>query len=344
MPTPARLKKPDLLIIDWKRLRQACITRLLETWADVMGLTAKPVVPGVPFDACCAPANCEMATICVGNESILGAQYKELITNVRRQMPQALLVIISDREDPQEIRAAFEEGAVGFMPTSIEPAVAFQALSFIRSGGSFFPPSALSTSLREATMNGVAPVSDLTARQEDVFGRLCKGLSNKAIARQLDMSEATVKVHVRHIMRKFGVANRTQLAVAAINQGALRVARNGKESGEQEDDRTTQPALPAVSEAKKSRSVARSARGESAAKFLEVQLRHASSVAVIEIEQRARTVGLLAQHRSISQDKAFRRARDQLGVLTYQQARHWYWRLPAQTPLVACSASDAPPI
>jgi DNA-binding CsgD family transcriptional regulator len=243
-------------------------------------------------------------------------------------MPQALLVIISDREDAQEIRAAFEEGAVGFMPTSIEPAVAFQALSFIRSGGSFFPPSALST-------NGVARVSDLTAKQEEVLGRLHKGLSNKAIARQLDMSEATVKVHVRRIMRKFGVANRTQLAVAAMNQGALRVPLGGKESGEHGDDSTTQPALPAVSEAKKSSSVARSARGEGAVKFLQVLLRGASSVAVIEIEQRARAVGLLAQRSPISQDKAFRRARSRLGVLTYQQARHWYWRLPAQTPLVS---------
>jgi DNA-binding NarL/FixJ family response regulator len=326
--SPARVKKPELLIFDSKRLRQAGFTRLLETWADVMGLTAKPVVPGVPFDACCAPANCEMTIICVGNESIQGAQYQELITNVRRIMPQALLVIISDREDAQEIRAAFEEGAVGFMPTSIEPAVAFQALSFIRSGGSFFPPSALST-------NGVARVSDLTAKQEEVLGRLHKGLSNKAIARQLDMSEATVKVHVRRIMRKFGVANRTQLAVAAMNQGALRVPLGGKESGEHGDDSTTQPALPAVSEAKKSSSAARSARGEGAVKFLQVLLRDASSVAVIEIEQRARVVGLLAQHSPISQDKAFRRARSRLGVLTYQQARHWYWRLPAQTPLVS---------
>ena len=330
--SPARVKKPELLIIDSKRLRQAGFTRLLETWADVMGLTAKPVVPGVPLDACCAPANCEMTIICVGNESIQGAQYQELITNVRRLMPQALLVIISDREDPQEIRAAFEEGAVGFMPTSIEPAVAFQALSFIRSGGSFFPPSALSTCLREVTINGVA---DLTAKQEEVFGRLRKGLSNKAIARQLDMSEATVKVHVRRIIHKFGVANRTQLAVAAMNQGALRVALDRKESSEHGDDSTTQPALPAVSEAKKLSSAARSARGEGAVKFLQVLLRGASSVAVIEIEQRARAVGLLAQHSPISQDKAFRRARSRLGVLTYQQARHWYWRLPAQTSRVS---------
>jgi len=230
----ARVKRTEVLIIDSKRLRQAGITRLLETWADVMGLTAKPAVPGVPLDACCAPANCEMAIVCVGNESIQGAQYQELITNVRRLMPQALLVIISDREDPQEIRTAFEEGAVCFMPTSIEPAVAFQALSFIRIGGSFFPPSALFTSFRE--INGAGCVSDLTAKQEEVFGRLYRGLSNKAIARQLDMSEATVKVHVRHIMRKFKVTNRTQLAVAAMNQASLRVAINGKETGEHASD------------------------------------------------------------------------------------------------------------
>jgi DNA-binding CsgD family transcriptional regulator len=245
-------------------------------------------------------------------------------------MPQALLVIISDREDPQEIRAAFQEGAIGFMPTSIEPAVAFQALSFIRSGGSFFPPSALSTSLREATINGVA-VSELTTKQEEVICCLRKGLSNKAIARQLDISEATVKVHVRRIIRKFGVANRTQLAVAAMNQGVLRVALDGKESCEHGEDRATQPALPAFIEANKSSSAARSAREEGAVKFLQLLLRDDSSVAVMEIERRARAVGLLAQDSPISQDKAFRRARIRLGMLTHQQARHWYWRLPAQT-------------
>src|SRR5262249_3184807 len=263
----ARWKKPELLIIDSKRLRQAGITRLLETWADVMGLTAKPVVPGIPFDACCAPANCEMTIICVGNESIQGAQYQGLITNVRRQMPQALLVIISDREDAQEICAAFKVGAVGFMPTSIEPAVAFQALSFIRSGGSFFPPSPFSPGLREININGAARVSGLSAKQEEGGGGVHKGLSRQEVAVELDMSEATVKVHVRHIMRKFGVANRTQLAVAAMNQGALRVALGGKESGEHGGDSTSQPALPAVGEAKKSSS-ARSARAEGAVKFL----------------------------------------------------------------------------
>jgi DNA-binding NarL/FixJ family response regulator len=346
--SPARAKKPELLIIDSKRLRQASITRLLETWADAMGLMVNAVVPGAPLDTCCAPANCEMTIINVGSASIEGAQHRALIASVRRLMPQALLVIISDRDDPEEICAAFREGAVGFMPTSIEPAVAFQALSFIRSGGSFFPPSVLSTCLREVTVNGAFQASGLTAKQKEVFDCLRQGHSNKTIARQLDISVATVKVHVRRIMHKFGVANRTQLAVTAMNQSFLSIPANGKARIEGGNDSTTQPALPSAREAKKASSVARS-RGEGVVDFLRLLLRDASSVAVTEVERRARAVGLLAQDSPISQDKTFRRARGRLGVLTYQKARHWYWRLPAQMPRVSsnrlsASASDAPPL
>ena len=134
------VKKTELLIIDSKRLRQASIRRLLDIWADAMGLIVKVVVPDAPLDTCCTPDNCEMTIISVGGASIEDAQHQATIERVRTLMPQALLVIISDREDPKEICAAFKDGASGFMPTSLEPALAFQALSFIRSGGSFFPP------------------------------------------------------------------------------------------------------------------------------------------------------------------------------------------------------------
>jgi DNA-binding NarL/FixJ family response regulator len=219
------VKKPELLIIDSKRLRQASIRRLLDIWADAMGLTVKTVVPDAPFDTCCTPDNCEMTIISVGSASIEDAQHQASIESVRMLMPQALLVIISDREDPQEICAAFEDGAVGFMPTSLEPALAFKALSFIRSGGSFFPPSVLSSCFHKVTVNGVVNASDLTTKQENVFNLLRQGYPNKRIARQLGLSEGTVKVHVRRIMHKFGVANRTELAVAAMN------AKSGGENG-----------------------------------------------------------------------------------------------------------------
>jgi DNA-binding NarL/FixJ family response regulator len=217
LTSPGQVTKPELLIIDSKRLRQAGITHLLDVWADAMGLTVKTLVPGTPLDTFYAH-NCEMTIISVGGESIEDAQQHALIESVRMLMPQALLVIISDREDPEEICAAFEEGAVGFMPTSLEPALVFQALSFIRSGGSFFPPAALCNCRRKVTVNGIVHTTDLTTKQENVFSLLRQGYPNKRIARQLGLSESTVKVHVRRIMHKFGVANRTQLAFVAMNQ------------------------------------------------------------------------------------------------------------------------------
>jgi DNA-binding NarL/FixJ family response regulator len=59
-------------------------------------------------------------------------------------------------------------------------------------------------------------VERFTPKQEEVFEFLRQGYSNKLIARELGMSEATVKVHVRQIMRKFGAANRTQAVVSAL--------------------------------------------------------------------------------------------------------------------------------
>jgi DNA-binding NarL/FixJ family response regulator len=145
MRTPhTRVEEPELLIVDAKSLRQTAIMRLLEPWADAMGLRAKGVVSDAPLDTDYISDNCEMIIISVGSASIQDVQQIALIDSVRRLMPYASLVIISDREDPQEVWAAFQEGAIGFMPTSLEPALAFQALSFMRSGGSFFPPSALS--------------------------------------------------------------------------------------------------------------------------------------------------------------------------------------------------------
>ena len=252
----SREEKPELLIVDTKRVRQAAITRLLETWADVMGLTVNAVIP----DALPESTNCEMIIVSLGSTSIEDAQCHILIDNVRKLMPRASLIIISDREDLQEVCAAFQEGASVFIPTSrafpkfesygmpetaasvgwkvkdaivrfhgigrlaLNPSWAFQALSFIRSGGTFFPPSVLSTCIDQVTVDKPVCDSALTIKQEEVFALLRQGYSNKVIANRLNLSEATVKLHARRIMQKFRVTNRTQLAVAAMNQSSLPAA------------------------------------------------------------------------------------------------------------------------
>jgi DNA-binding NarL/FixJ family response regulator len=216
----ARIEKPELLIVDSKRLRQAAIMRLLEAWADAMGLTVKAVIPDALLATSYTSENCEMIIFSLGGASIQDASQVAFLAGVRRLIPQVPLVIISDRDEPQEVYAAFQQEAIGFMPTSMEPTLAFQALSFMKSGGSFFPPSVLSTRLGEVTIYKPPSDSDLTIKQEDVFDLLRQGFPNKVIAHRLGMSEATVKVHARRIMHKFGVSNRTQLAVAAMNHGS----------------------------------------------------------------------------------------------------------------------------
>jgi DNA-binding NarL/FixJ family response regulator len=235
-----RVDAPYIIIIDAKKLRQAGIVRLFEAWAQAFGLNLIAVSPDAPSASGSIDANCEMILLSVGSASVEDPEQLACLKSVHTLIPNARLVVLSDREDSKEICAAFEAGAAGFLPTSIEPSVALQALSFIRSGGSFFPPSALSNchsgperpSSAQATTNGMdqshpAPcqlmngVSSLTLKQDEVLTLLREGQTNKLIARQLGMSEATVKVHVRQIIRKFGVLNRTQAVIYAMNGSAL---------------------------------------------------------------------------------------------------------------------------
>jgi DNA-binding NarL/FixJ family response regulator len=206
---PSEIPRNEVLVIDSRRLRQASLTCLLGSWADASGLTVKAASPDAPLD------KCGMIIISVGTASIQDAEPQLLIKNFKTRIPEARLVIISDQEDAEEASAAFHNGAAGFLPTSIEPELALRVLSFIRDGGSFFPPSVLSNSVPGAIKSPVC-ISELTSRQEQVFRFLRQGYSNKAIARQLGMSEATVKVHTSRLMRKFGVTNRTQLAVGGF--------------------------------------------------------------------------------------------------------------------------------
>lgn len=225
----AESQKHRILVIDRKKLRQAGIIRLLEAWADYLGLMIVAVPVG---EGCIIDASCEMVILSVGGDSVEDAQHKWIKTLCER-VPHAPLVILSDREEPDEVCAAFRAGASGFMPTSIELPAALHALSFIKSGGAFFPPSILSHTNEGHGWSHEIAEGELTARQEEVIRLVRQGESNKLIARRLGMSEATVKVHVRRIMRKLGVKNRTQVAISAVNDSVLgRPHANGNATSE----------------------------------------------------------------------------------------------------------------
>ena len=138
----------------------------------------------------------------------------EGVRDVRNRAPQVPLAVVSADDDPAAVRSLLALGVSGFIPKTDSPAVIASAVRLILAGGVYVPP-------RLVTHAGVVPaangdsVSGLTSRQIDVVRLLARGLSNKAIARELGVSEGTVKVHLLAVFRVLDVRNRTAAVIAA---------------------------------------------------------------------------------------------------------------------------------
>jgi two-component system nitrate/nitrite response regulator NarL len=143
----------------------------------------------------------------------------------------AAFIITSPQDDPVTIAMAIKAGARGFIPTSARPDVLRYALPLVLMGEFYVPPSTFRgemptvpgaaepsapASTPEPTMKGI-----LTPRQSEVLLMLAAGKSNKAIAREMQLIDGTVKLHVKAILRKLSVCNRTQAVMAAARAGYL---------------------------------------------------------------------------------------------------------------------------
>lgn len=223
-PTSSAAAGEDaIVLVDKTELRRAAFTTLLESWTQPAHLSVLGASPESDFSEDVQNKSLRLVMVNVGALPINSPEAQTWIETVRAHLPGVPMVILSDRDDPQEAIEAFRAGVRGFIPTNSEIAMVHRILSFILGGGSFFPPKALLNVGHipgrqiEDEAHGQASGLPLTARQQEVIDLLVQGKSNKLIARELDMQEATVKVHVRHIMRKLGVSNRTQAALRAAH-------------------------------------------------------------------------------------------------------------------------------
>lgn len=134
---------------------------------------------------------------------------------LRQAFPATPIVVLSDANvasQPTSIRDAIKSGAQGFIPTAntAMPA-AVAAIRLVKDGGTIAPVEALlGNRTKRADPDADEASSALTPRQMTVLAHLRQGKANKIIAYELGMSESTVKVHVRNIMRRMGATNRTQ--------------------------------------------------------------------------------------------------------------------------------------
>ncbi len=152
-----------------------------------------------------------------------GVNGMDALKALREAVPSTPLVVLSGEEDPRLVREAIERGAMGFIPKSSTPEVLIQALRLVLAHGVYLPPAVLDTPAAAAPPphpeSAEAKLPLLTERQMDVLRCVIQGKPNKVIARDLDISEGTVKAHLSSVMHALGARNRTEAVFAAAKMG-----------------------------------------------------------------------------------------------------------------------------
>jgi DNA-binding NarL/FixJ family response regulator len=134
------------------------------------------------------------------------------LERIKLLFPDSTVVVVSGEEDPRVIHSVIEGGASGYIPKSSEPNILLLALRLVLEGGIYLPRQAM------AAFEKVIVTKDpkqqelerLTGRQRQIFAMAVKGISNKQIARDLELSVNTVKSHLSTVYREMGFHNRTE--------------------------------------------------------------------------------------------------------------------------------------
>ena len=138
------------------------------------------------------------------------------------------VVVLTTFADDDYLVAAVREGASGYLLKSMPPADIRAAVRAVAGGGLPLAPQLVRRLLQEYADHRVTPdrrLEQLTDREADVLRRIAAGDSNIEIASRLHIGEGTVKTHVAAVLRKLGVRDRTQAAVAAYEMGLVRPGR-----------------------------------------------------------------------------------------------------------------------
>jgi DNA-binding NarL/FixJ family response regulator len=231
-PEPAHEKlRPSVALIDPKALTRSPIGELLAKAFPEYPLVAASTCEELLETAGIGRPN--LVVVYIRSAELTNTWVQSALELLRVRLPEASAVVLSDRDDAEEVNRALTQGVRGYIPTSVECEVAVAALRLIGAGGTFVPVKALhSTTARpddqpEGGRQRRSDGLDLTPRELSVIDLLREGKPNKLIARQLDMQVNTVKVHVRNILKKLNAANRTHAAFVAnrlLGRGAEPVA------------------------------------------------------------------------------------------------------------------------
>ena len=147
---------------------------------------------------------------------------------IREELPDAHIIMLTVSEEDEDLFSAVKAGARGYLVKNVEPDHLIKAIHLLAKGEAVIPHSMASKLLSEFTHiahKAEAPpestLKPLTARENEILQSLAKGNRNKEIGNALCISEHTVKIHLRNILKKLHMNNRIQAAVYAYKQGLV---------------------------------------------------------------------------------------------------------------------------
>jgi DNA-binding NarL/FixJ family response regulator len=139
----------------------------------------------------------------------------EVTREIRQRDPAARILMLSAFEGDVDIHTALEAGAAGYVLKSVTGEELIPAIHAVAAGRRWIP-SEVATRLKQRSS-----FEDLTLRELEVLTQLARGLANKEIANTLGISEYTTKGHLKNILAKLRVADRTQAVIAAVQRGII---------------------------------------------------------------------------------------------------------------------------
>jgi DNA-binding NarL/FixJ family response regulator len=142
----------------------------------------------------------------------------EAIRAIIREFPAARILALTTYEGDADIQRALEAGACGYLLKDMLMTEVITAVRAVHRGERVIPP-AVAARLAQFT-----PRSDLTEREIEVLGLVARGLSNKEVANTIGRTDETVKIHLKNIFAKLGVADRTEAVTQALTRGLIHLA------------------------------------------------------------------------------------------------------------------------
>jgi NarL family two-component system response regulator LiaR len=140
------------------------------------------------------------------------------IRRIREVAPSTRVIALTSFADDEKVFPAIKAGAAGYLLKDVRPADLADAVRKASRGEALLAPSVAARLMQEVSGERPAPAG-LTERELEVLRLIARGMSNKQIARELVVSEKTVKTHVSNILAKLHLADRTQAALYAVREG-----------------------------------------------------------------------------------------------------------------------------